>query len=173
MAGGGSAPPMKMSDVLLLIGVSLLVGTLFIQEWDQTKVIKAGEDPLEGTSRTFSGDILEITVETKNGTDVEFQIYEDGEEVTGFPVTKFSDSNNKAKVSYESEGGKLSWKVVVKSEVDAEVDVDLRRAYFLNYLPYVLGALITAAGVAKKKTDLHNEDDTVLDAIIEGEDSSK
>ena len=173
MAGGGSAPPMKMSDVLLLIGVSLLVGTLFIQEWDQTKVIKAGEDPLEGTSRTFSGDILEITVVTKNGTDVEFQIYEDGEEVTGFPVTKFSDSNNKAEVSYESEGGKLSWKVVVKSEADAEIDVDLRRAYFLNYLPYVLGALITAAGVAKKKTDLHNKDDTVLDAIIEGEDSSK
>ena len=173
MAGGGSAPPMKMSDVLLLIGVSLLVGTLFIQEWDQTKVIKAGEDPLEGTSRTFSGDILEITVVTKNGTDVEFQIYEDGEEVTGFPVTKFSDSNNKAEVSYESEGGKLSWKVVVKSEADAEIDVDLRRAYFLNYLPYVLGALITAAGVAKKKTDLHNGDDAVLDAIIEGEDSSK
>ena len=173
MAGGGTAPPMKMSDVLLLIGVSLLVGTLFIQEWDQTKVIKAGEDPLEGTSRTFSGDILEITVVTKNGTDVEFQIYEDGEEVTGFPVTKFSDSNNKAEVSYESEGGKLSWKVVVKSEADAEIDVDLRRAYFLNYLPYVLGALITAAGVAKKKTDLHNKDDTVLDAIIEGEDSSK
>jgi len=173
MAGGGTAPPMKMSDVLLLIGVSLLVGTLFIQEWDQTKVIKAGEDPLEGTSRTFSGDVLEITVVTKNGTDVEFQIYEDGEEVTGFPVTKFSDSNNKAEVSYESEGGKLSWKVVVKSEADAEIDVDLRRAYFLNYLPYVLGALITAAGVAKKKTDLHNKDDTVLDAIIEGEDSSK
>ena len=173
MAGGGTAPPMKMSDVLLLIGVSLLVGTLFIQEWDQTKVIKAGEDPLEGTSRTFSGDILEITVVTKNGTDVEFQIYEDGEEVTGFPVTKFSDSNNKAEVSYESEGGKLSWKVVVKSEADAEIDVDLRRAYFLNYLPYVLGALITAAGIAKKKTDLHNKDDTVLDAIIEGEDSSK
>ena len=173
MAGGGTAPPMKMSDVLLLIGVSLLVGTLFIQEWDQTKVIKAGENPLEGTSRTFSGDVLEITVVTKNGTDVEFQIYEDGEEVSGFPVTKFSDSNNKADVSYKSEGGKLSWKVVVKSEVDAEIDVDLRRAYFLNYLPYVLGALITAAGIAKKKTDFHNEDDTVLDAIIEGEDSSK
>lgn len=34
MAGGGTAPPLKLGDVLLLIGVSLLIGTLFIQEWD-------------------------------------------------------------------------------------------------------------------------------------------
>ena len=30
MAGGGSAPAMKMSDVFILIGVTFLIGGLFI-----------------------------------------------------------------------------------------------------------------------------------------------
>ena len=58
MAGGGTAPPLKMGDVLLLVGVTLLIGTLFIQQWDQPVKVNSGDEPLEGTSRTFSGDVL-------------------------------------------------------------------------------------------------------------------
>ena len=54
MAGGGTAPPLKLGDVLLLIGITLLVGTLFIQEWDIPTKVDAGDDPFEGNSRTFS-----------------------------------------------------------------------------------------------------------------------
>ena len=50
-----------------------------------------------------------------------------------------------------------------------EIDVDLDRAYFLNFVPYILGALITSVGVIKKKSELEAKEDVVLDAIIEDE----
>ena len=43
------------------------------------------------------------------------------------------------------------------------------RAYFLNFIPYIFGALITTAGVLKKKSEVEDKEDVVLDAIIEDE----
>ena len=64
MAGGGTAPPLKLGDVLLLIGVSLLIGTLFIQEWDTPVKMNPEDEPLEG-AREPSGDVLKISVITE------------------------------------------------------------------------------------------------------------
>ena len=168
MAGGGTAPPLKLGDVLLLIGVSLLIGTLFIQEWDIPVKVNAGDAPLEGTSRTFSGDVLEISVKTENESNVRIEIFEDGDEVEDSNL--FSESGTPATISYESNGGKLAWKITLEDDVNGEIDVDLQRAYFLNFLPYILGAVITTAGVFKKKSDQEEKEDVVLDAIIEDED---
>ena len=107
----------------------------------------------------------------ENASEVVFEILEDGEEV--LDQSLFSDANTSASVSYESKGGKLTWKVkVLVDGVDAEIDVDLKRAYFLDFAPYILGALLTAAGVAKKNADYDNKESDVLDAIIEDEDPS-
>lgn len=171
MAGGGTAPPLKVGDVLLLVGVSILIGTLFIQEWDQATKMNAGDEPLEGTSRTFSGDVLSITIQPENATTVSIEILEDGKNAEGYPVTNAAGPDNPLTVDYESNGGKVSWKVTFETEVDAEIDVDLKRAYFLNYLPYIIGGIITTLGVLKKNVDASVKED-VLDAIIEDEDSS-
>ena len=167
MAGGGTAPPLKLGDVLLLIGVSLLIGTLFIQEWDIPVKMNPDDKPLEGTSQTFSGDVLSISVVTEQESDVQIEIFEDGDEVED--VTLFSDSATPAEISYESKGGKLTWKISLDVDTAGEVDVDLDRAYFLNFLPYILGILVTTAGVIKKKSDTEAKEDVVLDAIIEDE----
>ena len=171
MAGGGTAPPLKVGDVLLLVGVSILIGTLFIQEWDQATKMNAGDEPLEGTSRTFSGDVLSITIQPENATTVSIEILEDGKNAEEYPVTNAAGPDNPLTVDYESNGGKVSWKVTFETEVDAEIDVDLKRAYFLNYLPYIIGGIITTLGVLKKNVDASMKED-VLDAIIEDEDSS-
>ena len=168
MAGGGTAPPLKLGDVLLLIGISLLIGTLFIQEWDIPVKVNAGDAPLEGNSRTFSGDVLEISVVTENESNVRFQVTEDGEEV--YDDNLFSDASTTAAMSYESKGGLLTWKVTLEDDVAGEVDVDVQRAYFLSFVPYILGALITTAGVYKKRSDSEHNENLVLDAIIEDED---
>jgi len=171
MAGGGTAPPLKVGDVLLLVGVSILIGTLFIQEWDQATKMNAGDKPLEGTSRTFSGDVLSITIQPENATTVSIEILEDGKNAEEYPVTNAAGPDNPLTVDYESNGGKVSWKVTFETEVNAEIDVDLKRAYFLNYLPYIIGGIITTLGVLKKNVDASSKED-VLDAIIEDEDSS-
>ncbi len=168
MAGGGTAPPLKLEDVLLLIGVSLLIGTLFIQEWDLPTKVDAGDAPMEGNSRTFSGDLLEIAVTTDNQSDVRIEVFEDGVEV--LDENRLSDDSTPAEVTYKSQGGQLSWKITLSEDTGGEIDIDLQRAYFLNYLPYILGALITAAGVVKKNADESPKDSGVLDAIIADED---
>ena len=81
----------------------------------------------------------------------------------------YADRITPAEVSYESKGGKLAWKVSLELSAAGEVDVDLDRAYFLNFIPYILGALITTAGVLKKKSEAEDKEDVVLDAIIEDE----
>ena len=168
MAGGGTAPPLKLGDVLLLIGVSMLIGTLFIQEWDLPTKVDAGDAPMEGNSRTFSGDLLEISVTTDNQSDVRIEVFEDGVEV--LDENRLSDDSTPAEVTYKSQGGQLSWKITLPEDTGGEIDIDLQRAYFLNYLPYILGALITAAGVVKKNADESPKDSDVLDAIIADED---
>ena len=168
MAGGGTAPPLKLGDVLLLIGVSMLIGTLFIQEWDLPTKVDAGDAPMEGNSRTFSGDLLEISVTTDNQSDVRIEVFEDGVEV--LDENRLSDDSTPAEVTYKSQGGQLSWKITLSEDTGGEIDIDLQRAYFLNYLPYILGALITVAGVVKKNADESPKDSDVLDAIIADED---
>lgn len=167
MAGGGTAPPLKLGDVLLLIGVSLLIGTLFIQEWDIPVKMNPGDEPLEGTSQSFSGDVLTISAVTEEGSEVRIEIFEDDEKVED--ETLFADRTTPAEVTYKSKGGKLAWKVSFEPTAAGEVDVDLDRVYFLNFLPYILGALITTAGVLKKKSEVEDKEDVVLDAIIENE----
>ena len=80
----------------------------------------------------------------------------------------FANRNTPAEVSYESKGGQVSWKVSLELNATGEVDVDLERVYFLDFIPYILGALITTAGVYKKKSEGEEKEDAVLDAIIEG-----
>ena len=167
MAGGGTAPPLKFGDVLLLIGVSLLIGTLFIQEWDIPVKMNPEDEPLEGTSQSFAGDLLTISAVTEEESDVRIEIFEDGEKVED--VTLYADRITPAEVSYESKGGKLAWKVWLELNATGEVDVDLDRVYFLNFLPYILGVLITTAGFLKKKSEAESKEDVVLDAIIENE----
>jgi len=101
---------------------------------------------------------------------VRIQIYEDGEIV--LDSTNLSNQDISVSQSYESNGGLLEWKVTLENEVDAEIDVDLDRAMFLTFLPYILGALITTAGVMKKQADSVEKEDRVMDAIIEDQDSS-
>ena len=169
MAGGGTAPPLKISDVFLLIGVTLIVGTLFIQEWDQPVNINGDDGLFEGTSQSFSGDSIEITVTVENESEVRIQIFEDGEEVEDEKAVVSAGDDLEA--YQKSEGGELEWIVTLEAGVDGEVDVDLSRANGLNFLPYLLGLALAGYGLYRRKNDSVEEE--ILDAIIEVEDQAK
>lgn len=169
MAGGGTAPPLKISDVFLLIGVTLIVGTLFIQEWDQPVKINGDDGLFEGTSQSFSGDTIEIKVTVENESEVRIQIFEDGEEVEDKKVLVSEGDDLETK--HESEGGELEWIVTLEAGVDGEVDVDLSRANGLSFLPYLLGLAFAGYGLYRRTNDSVEEE--VLDAIIEVEDQAK
>lgn len=169
MAGGGTAPPLKISDVFLLIGVTLIVGTLFIQQWDQPVKINGDDGIYEGTSQSFSGDDIEIKVTVENESEVRIQIFEDGEEVEDEKAVV--SAGDDLEVEHSSDGGELEWIVTLEAGVDGEVDVDLSRAYGLNFLPYILGLAFAGYGFYRRMDESVEEE--VLDAIIEVEDQAK
>ena len=170
MAGGGTAPPLKISDVFLLVGVTLIIGTLFIQEWDQPVKINGDNEPYEGTSNSFSGDFIKIVVIVENESEVRIQIFEDGEERESKRTLVSADGELEAE--YESDGGELEWIVTLEEGVNGEIDVDLSRAYGLNFIPYLLGFAFAGYGLYRRINE-SAEPEEILDAIIEVEDEAK
>ena len=170
MAGGGTAPPLKISDVFLLIGVTLIVGTLFIQEWDQPVKINGDDGLFKGTSQSFSGDTIEIKVTVENESEIRIQIFEDGEEVEDEKA--IVSAGGDLETNHKSDGGELEWIVTLEAGVDGEVDVDLSRANGLNFLPYLLGLALGGYGLYRRNSDSVEEEE-ILDAIIEVEDQAK
>ena len=170
MAGGGTAPPLKISDVFLLVGVTLIIGTLFIQEWDQPVKINGDDGLFEGTSNSFSGDFIKIVVVVENESEVRIQIFEDGEEVESDRIQVSAGGD--LKLEHESNGGELEWIVTLEEGVNAEVDVDLSRVYGLNFIPYLLGFAFAGYGLYRRMNE-SVEPEEILDAIIEVEDEAK
>ena len=170
MAGGGTAPPLKISDVFLLVGVTLIIGTLFIQEWDQPTKINGDDGQFQGTSQSFSGDFIKIVVEVENESEVRIQIFEDGEERKSDRTSV--SAGGELELEYDSEGGELEWIVTLEEGVNGEVDVDLSRAYGLNFIPYLLGFAFAGYGVYRRMNE-SAEPEEILDAIIEVEVEAK
>ena len=170
MAGGGTAPPLKISDVFLLVGVTLIIGTLFIQEWDQPVKINGDDGLFEGTSNSFDGDFLKIVVVVENESEVRIQIFEDGKEVE--EIKQIVSAGGDIDLDRTSNGGELEWIVTLEEGVNGEVDVDLSRAYGLNFVPYLLGFAFAGYGLYRRMNE-SAEPEEILDAIIEVEDEAK
>ncbi len=170
MAGGGTAPPLKISDVFLLVGVTLIIGTLFIQEWDQPVKINGDDGLFEGTSNSFDGDFLKIVVVVENESEVRIQIFEDGKEVE--EIKQIVSAGGDIDLDRSSNGGELEWIVTLEEGVNGEVDVDLSRAYGLNFVPYLLGFAFAGYGLYRRMNE-SAEPEEILDAIIEVEDEAK
>ena len=68
MGAGGTAPAMKMSDVFILTGLTLLLGGLFMHAW-VTPIAHSSEDPpyTNGASM-MKGDAFVLDIEVDNQT---------------------------------------------------------------------------------------------------------
>ena len=77
MAGGGTAPSMKMSDVLILVGMSVLVGGLIMHMWVAPASLD-GEDPtLESGASLLGEDTLTFEVEAASESEVTIKIMDE------------------------------------------------------------------------------------------------
>ena len=58
MAGGGTAPSMKMSDVFLLVGMSILVGGIIMHAWTASTTLDEASPTLESGASMLKEDTL-------------------------------------------------------------------------------------------------------------------
>ena len=69
MGAGGSADAMKISDVFILVGISLICAGFILHGWTETSSIDLEEMPKYAkTTNHFKGDKIEYTISSTNIT---------------------------------------------------------------------------------------------------------
>ena len=166
MAGGGSAPAMKMSDVFILLGVTFLLGGLFIHGLVSPVGVDAESDPYTSGASLLKGDSMQFTVEAANQSSFTLEVVDQSGSVV---LTESSTlaSGESASVDFEAkERGFYSFSVEF-SEGSGDVLVDVDRKLLIDFIIYPLGAVCVVFGIAKRKDEQGKE---TLDAVLEPDD---
>ncbi|MBL6885570.1 hypothetical protein N9M86_03830 [Euryarchaeota archaeon] len=163
MAGGGAAPAMKMSDLFILLGVTFLIGGLFIHGLASSETVTEESEPYSNGASLLKGDSLEFTIDADNESTVLIEImFEDqGTVFTESMVLGPGDSNS---ADFEAtESGYYSYTVdFTKGEGEVFVDVD--RQLLIDFIIYPIGALCLVFGLYKRKDEKMGES---VDAVLE------
>ena len=163
MAGGGAAPAMKMSDLFILIGITLLIGGLFIHGLASSETVSEESEPYSNGASLLEGDSLEFTIDADNESTVLIEILFEGQDIvfTESMVLAPGDSNS---ADFEAkENGYYSYTVdFTKGEGEVFVDVD--RQLLIDFIIYPIGALCLVFGLYKRKDEKMGES---VDAVLE------
>lgn len=166
MAGGGTAPAMKMSDVFILLGVTFLLGGLFIHGLVSPVGVDAESDPYTSGASLLKGDSMQFTVEAANQSSFTLEVVDQSGSVVLTDSSTLA-SGESASVDFEAkEKGFYSFSVEF-SEGSGDVLVDVDRKLLIDFIIYPLGAVCVVFGIAKRKDEQGKE---TLDAVSEPDD---
>ena len=157
---------MKMSDVFILLGVTFLLGGLFIHGLVSPVGVDAESDPYTSGASLLKGDPMQFTVEAANQSSFTLEVVDQSGSVV---LTESSTlaSGESASVDFEAnEKGFYSFSVEF-SEGSGDVLVDVDRKLLIDFIIYPLGAVCVVFGIAKRKDEQGKE---TLDAVLEPDD---
>ena len=157
---------MKMSDVFILLGVTFLLGGLFIHGLVSPVGVDAESDPYTSGASLLKGDSMQFTVEAANQSSFTLEVSDQSGSVV---LTESSTlaSGESASVDFEAkEKGFYSFSVEF-SEGSGDVLVDVDRKLLIDFIIYPLGAVCVVFGIAKRKDEQGKE---TLDALLEPDD---
>ena len=165
MAGGGSAPAMKMSDVFILLGVTFLIGGLFIHGFVSPVNVDADAEPYSNGASMLKGDSFEFTVEVENQSSFEIEIRDENGNVELSEQFNLAGGESESIIFEVEEKGFYSYSVdFVQGSGDVVVDVD--RKILIDFIIYPLGAICVIFGMAKRRDEMMNQ---TVDAVLESE----
>ena len=166
MSGGGTAPAMKMSDVFILVSISILVGAFIMHSWVEPINISNNNSHAMNTSLS-EGDEVNMEFSTSNATTVTIAI--DGGVVEEIVLAE----GEKGKYLFAVEdSGDHSFLISVDGADDSSittVTISIDRQMMLDKLVYPVGILLLIFGLYKRKEEmeLEHSDDDIVDAEIE------
>ena len=164
MGAGGDAPPLRLQDVVMLVGLSLLVGSIVMLAWDDPVTLTT-EEAVSGNARLGQGATVEVTYSVEQTSIVTFRFQMEGQDEV--LITEAVAAGGGGTQTYEvPERGAVSWSISI-SEGAGEVDVDLKRGALSFAWPPLLGAaLVGYAVVLSLQTKAAEADDAGMDAEL-------
>ncbi|MBD40618.1 MAG: hypothetical protein QF839_01655 [Candidatus Poseidoniaceae archaeon] len=167
MGAGGDAPPLRLQDVLMLVGLSLFVGSIVMLAWDDPVPLNS-EEAVTGQATLGQGASVDVeySVDQTSIVTVRFQ-FEDQDEVL---TTEAVAAGATETIRFDMpERGAVSWSISV-SEGTGEVDVDLKRGAMAFVWPPLLGALLVGYSVllGRQNDDAPEAEAESLDAELLG-----
>ncbi|MGB0617580.1 MAG: hypothetical protein ACPGOT_06005 [Candidatus Poseidoniaceae archaeon] len=167
MGAGGDAPPLRLQDVVMLVGLSLFVGSIVMLAWDDP-VPMSSEEAVTGQATLGQGASVDVeySVDQTSIVTVRFQLEGQDEVLTTEAVAAGSSQT----YSFEMpERGAVSWSISV-SEGTGDVDVDLKRGMLAFAWPPLLGAALVGYSVllGRQNDDAPAAEPEGLDAELLG-----
>ena len=162
MAGGGTAEAMKVSDVFILVGISILVAGFVMHAWVDSEILsnEPGEAVvLEKSAIMMKNDklLIDLDFEASYCFVASVTVYAGLEKYQLVPVGDVDD----CEFEYTAKEGGQHFVIVEVPErfipdddvVEGEVLINIQRSLMLDFIVYPLGALILAFGIYKKKEE--------------------
>ena len=166
MSGGGTAPAMKMSDVFILVSISILVGALIMHSWPAT-ISLSNNVPHSKNLSLSEGDKVNMQFSASNATTVtislggviveEIVMAEGSEEDFVYEIKSSKDYNLVISVNGED------------NTSITEVVISIDRQSMLDKIVYPVGVLLLVFGLYKRKEEkeIESSKEEILDAEID------
>lgn len=162
MGGGGSAPAMKMSDVFILTGLTLLLGGLFMHAWVSPVDHSAEDEPFTNGASMMKGDAFNLRVTVDNETTLRIVLNDEDDTILSAESTVLAAGETHQETITMDASGYYTYEIDTKG-VSATIEVSIERKLMIDLLPFPVGALFLAYGLYQRKA---SEED-VLDAELE------
>ena len=164
MGGGGAAPKMKMSDALILTGITLLLGGLFMHAWVTPINHDASDPPFTNGASMMSDDSFRIAVKVDNETTLRIVLMDEEGKILNAESFVLAAGEEHVETLKITSGGFYSYEIDTKN-TSATITVDIERKLMLDMLPFPFGALFLALGIYQRTAS--GADDEIMDAELE------
>jgi len=166
MSGGGTAPAMKMSDVFILVSISILVGSLIMHSWPEPEYLSNDVSHSKNLSLS-EGDKINMQFSASNATTVTISL--GGEVVEEIVMAENSEDDFVHEIKSSKDYNLV---ISVNGEDNTsitEVVISIDRQSMLDKIVYPVGVLLLVFGLYKRKEEkeLESSKEEILDAEID------
>ena len=155
---------MKMSDVFILTGLTLLLGGLFMHAW-VTPIDHGSEDPpyTNGASM-MKGDAFVLEVNVDDQTTLRIVLMDESGDIVSAESFVLAAGESHIEVIDIETGGYYTYEIDTKG-VSATISTDIDRKLMIDFLPFPFGAIFLAFGLYQRNAKESEEE--ILDATLE------
>ena len=164
MGAGGTAPAMKLSDVFILTGLTLLLGGLFMHAWVTPIDHSSGDPPYTNGASMMKGDAFVLDVEVDNQTTLRIVLMDENDDIVSAESFVLAAGEQHNEVLEMETGGYYTYEIDTKG-VSATISTDIERKLMIDLLRFPVGAIFLAFGLYQRNASESEEE--ILDATLD------